>query len=460
VSVSATITIEQFDSVSYDGSVRNTPVQKSSDLNIRDSNSSATSDLIFTFLPHVTQPVSRPASKGGWTTVSGERWSDSPINQPELLYRHRFAFGRDRAEAFSTGHTPDIILTPPGSDGKRWGNLDDNSSVLMYERDFPVSSHGFVRQFKASWSSKIRDFEFNTESERNISHLGSLEADTTIEQFPFVLLASPIPFSTKNPVDTDVYIRLSNYAHTISSGTISMYFDDIVQTPLQVVEFFGGLGGFDVTWINTSDFDYDATVNVRVEFFDTDSPANKVTIRYPFYTIQDLAPPRAINIVPSDGTEDVTPLGTLQFELVDYETGVDLSTLKLYVNNILVENGIHGTVTSTARQDGKGYVVSYTTFEPWLYGDVIPVSIFVKDSSPSSNELFHSYSFTVLESTSPRMLNLNPAACAEDVPTNTSISVDVIDGGHGLDKDSVSLSVDDIERSDEATVIPIVHRDE
>lgn len=459
MAVSAVIQIEQYDSVSFDGTVSDRVYQASSDGNVRDSFSSIDAETVFTHLPHVSQPASRGSSVGGWGTEDEDDWSDSPVNAPELLYRHRFAYGRDRAEAFSTGYTPDLINNPPDA-GARWGDLDDNSAVIMYERDFPVTADGWVRQFTVEDSGDIRNSVFHNEVDFNMVHLGETSSDYTLTLFPFVLVAVPAAFSIKNPIDTDVFIRLSNYAHTIASGTITMTLNSITAQPLVVDEFFGGLGGYDVTWNNAFNFDYDSVVSVIVEFLDTDVPANKITIDYPFYTVKDLAPPRIINIVPLDGTEDVTPLGTVQFELVDYESGVNIETLKLYVNNILIIDSVHGTIISTAREDGLGYTVSYMAFESWLYGDEIPVAIFVKDTSPSTNELFHSYSFKVLESTSPRMININPVACDGDVPTGTAVSVDVVDGGHGIDKDSVSVSVDDIERSGDVTVIPIVHRDE
>lgn len=459
MAVSAVIKIEQFDSVSFDGTVSDKMFQTSFDGNVRDNLSSIQAETTFTHLPHVSQPASRGANVGGWTTEDKDDWSDSPVNDEDTLYRHRFSYGRDRAEEFSTGHTPDIINTPP-TPGARWGALDDNSSVLMYERNFPVTADGWIRQFTVEDSGSIRNSLFHSESDFNMVHLGETSSELTITLFPFVLVAIPSAFSIKNPVDTNVFIRLSNYAHTIASGTITMTLNEAVAQPLVIDEFFGGLGGYDVTWNNNFSFEYDSVVSVIVEFLDTDVPANKITIDYPFFTVKDLAPPRIINIVPSDGTEDVTPLGTIQFELVDFESGVNIETLRLYVNNILIINGVNGTIVSTPRQDGLGYTVAYTTFEAWLYGDEIPVALFVKDNSPSTNELFHSYSFTVLESTSPRMININPAACDETVPTGTSVSVDVIDGGHGIDKDSVSVSVDDIERSGDVNVIPIVHRDE
>lgn len=458
MTVSASIDIEQFDSVSFEGHVSDKLFPASNEGVVRTSLFSNTAQLTFTSLPTVSQPVPRPGAKG-WPTEDEEDWSDSPTKQPGLLYRHRYGWGRDRAEAYDTGFIPTVINAPPDP-GERWGNLDDNSSVLIYEREFPVSAEGSLRQFLSEGVGTVRDSIFYSTEDFSMSHIGEITSDFTITEYPFILSAIPEAYSIKNPVDTDVYIRLANYAHTIVSGSITMSLNGLPALPLSIVEFFGGLGGFDVTWNNAYNFDYDSNVNVIVEFLDSDTPANKITIEYPFFIVKDLAPPRIINRVPDDNSQGITPLGTLQFELVDYETGVDLSSLRLYVNNILIESGVHGNVVTTAREDGLGYVVSYTPFESWLYGDEIPVAVFIKDTSPSSNELFYSYSFNVLESTPPKMININPGTCTEDVVTGTSVLVDVIDGGHGINKDSVSVSVEDKERSDDIIVIPIVHRDE
>lgn len=458
MTVSASIDIEQFDSVSFEGQVSDKLFSANGEGTVRTSLFSDTVQLTFTYLPTISQPVAR-TSAPGWKTEDEEDWSDSPTKQPGLLYRHRHGWGRDRAEAYDTGFIPTVINTPP-DEGKRWGKKDDNSSVLIYEREFPISAEGSVRQFLSEGTSSVRDSLFYSTEEISIGYIGEVTSEFTIIEYPFILSAIPEAYSIKNPVDTDVYIRISNYAHTIVSGSITMSLNGLPASPLNIVEFFGGLGGFDITWSNAYSFDYDSYVNVIVEFLDSDTPANKITIEYPFFIVKDLASPRIINKVPDDNSKGVVPLGNIQFELVDFETGVDLSSLRLYVNNILIQDGVQGNIVTTSREDGLGYTVSYSPFEPWLYGDEIPVAVFVKDTSPSSNELFYSYSFNVLESIPPRMININPDACVDDVVTGTSVLVDVIDGGHGINKDSVSVSIEDKERSDDITVIPIVHRDE
>ena len=320
---------------------------------------------------------------------------------------------------------------------------------------------GRIHEFAVEDKGQVRDVD--TSISNHMEHMRQFvgpESDANLTQFPFLLTASPEPFSEKNPVDTDVFIRLANYANPIASGTINPYLNDVVQGSLEVEEFFVGLGGFDVSWTNNVLFEYDARVDVKWVFSDTDVPANQFVIRYPFYTVEDLAGPRVTGLVPADELTGVPITGPIQFDLEDYENDVNIDSLVLYVNNIRIVDGDNGTITLTRFENKRGYTVKFTPSEPWLYGDLIPVALFVKDTSANENETFFTYSFTTIESTAPRLINLEPAPCTVSVPTGAEIMVDVIDGGHGIDKDSIVFAVEEIERGGSIVLIPIVHRDD
>ncbi len=457
MTVSAVIDIEQIDGGDSEGCVLDSVLSTSSLGSVLDSLMSVDSELVFTHLPHVSNPVCRPAAIG-WSTGDEDDWSDSPTRQPLLLYRHRFSYGRDRLELFDMGYSGAVLSV--GAGGQGWGNLDDNSGQLIYERAYPISATGSIRQFNTSSVGDVQEKDMTVTSTKDVTHLPTLTDDVDLNLFPFLITALPVPFSSRNPVDTDVFIRLANFSFPIASGTITLYIDDVLRTPVQVSEFFSGLGGYDVTWTNNQEFEYDATVLVRWEFDDTDSPSNRTIIRYPFYTVPDLAPPRVLNLIPSDGAGNVSISGPIRFELTDFESLVDISTLVLYVNNVKVIHGVNGTLTTAEIPDDGGYTVEFTPLESWLYGDLIPVSIFVRDNSANANELFFSYSFTTEESLAPRLMNLNPQSCTVEVPTRTTIQADVVDGGHGLDTESIVFTVEEIERGSTITLIPIVHRDE
>ncbi len=450
MTVKAIINLEQFATDDTIGSIRDLDIVADSVISVTGSKFAGQGDYTQGHLPAIINPTAA-IGKQGFSTPNSDDWSDSPTFQPNLLYRYRFGFGRDKLEF------PNIS---PGSPGSGWGNLDEQHGTIITQVNYAINSDGRVRDINHQGTTRVDQY-VTSDSSGDLSqmrHIAGATGEVTIEEFPFILLAVPAPFSIKNPVDTDVFIRLANFANPIASGTINLFLDGTNIPALEVVEFFGGLGGFDVTWNNVSLFDYDDTVQVRWEFFDTDSPANKVVIVYPFDTISDLLRPRIQSIFPIDTAVGIPITGPIQFNLLDFENDVDITTLKLYVNNVLIVDGVNGTITSTRLSTDNGYKIVFTPTENLLYGDLIPVAIFVKDTSISKNELFHTFSFTTLESIAPRIINLDPNACKTQVKLSTDVKLSVIDGGHGLQEDSIIISVKETER--EVQLIPIVHRDD
>jgi len=304
-------------------------------------------------------------------------------------------------------------------------------------------------------SGYTRDKSVETSGDLLMQDQGRVYGDVTINQIDFIISASPVPFSYKNPVDSDVSIRLSNYAQVLNSGTVTLKLNKEFKTPVVVTPFFTGIGGLDSEWVNTQEFDYDSQINVRWSVFDEDSPANEIVFVYWFRTVGDYTGPRASNEFPVDDSVDNATDTCIEFDVRDFETGVNIDTLELYVNNVFIPN--ENVVISTVdTQDG--YHVKYCPLEPFLYGDVIAVSLYVEDLASEPNYLFHTYSFTTETSLPPKVVHTDPKACREYMPVDKIISIDVVDGGHGLDKDSIDVSVDD------ETVIPstkpIIYRED
>lgn len=444
--VKAVVKIEQLDSAQVEGSVRDKSLIDGNSGFVRNTPFEESTANRMTFLPSVSNPIARSGAEN-WETVDKQRWSDSPTNSPGLLYRYRHAWGRD-----------DDYISPPAP-GSRWGNLDEYAGVLFYDRTFELNSSVGVRNFKVSSVGDIQDRDTGIESSLSqMSHLGKVEDDGDLELYPFLVTADPEPFSTKNPVNTDVFIRLANYTHTIASGTIQMSLNGQEATPLNIVEFFGGLGGFDVTWQNNQLFEYDEEVIVKVQFDDTAVPANHVVIQYPFYTALDLIGPRVKNLNPANGATGVKVDGELVFDVEDFENAVDINSLKVYANNILIEDGVTGSIQTEELSNERGYTVTVNPTTNWLYGDLVAVAIFVKDTSVHKNETFFGYSFTTESSSAPKVMNPNPSTCRIDEPTTADIAVDIIDGGHGLDKDSIKFTVEETPK--DAQITPIIHRDD
>lgn len=444
MSVSTITKIDQIAPDTSSGRVRDLISAKSSITEVRSSNFSRSSIFTYTHIYPVSIPTAA-IGKSGWPTTLKNDWSDSPSDQPNLLYRQRFSFGRDPRD-------PPTIS--PGSDGQRLGNLDDYSALLLYNRLFGMSSSTNVRSFRLSSSTKIRDFNSSISSNAHERQLGIVEGDTTLQQFAFSVLATPAPFSEKNPVDTNVFIRLSNFSHTIVPGTISMSFNGVPHVPLQITEFFGGLGGYDVLWVNDELFPYDATIHVKILFQDDDVPANTIRIEYPFYTVSDLRRPRIRNIVPLEDATGVSITSFIQFDLVDFENGVDISSFVLYVNGILATSE---QIQITELINENGFRIRYNSNQIWLYGDLIGVAIFAKDNSAHKNELFYTFSFTTEESIPPALIFPSPTPCYINSSVLTDVELTIVDGGHGLDKNSIIITIDEQEPVGMA-IVPIIYR--
>jgi len=279
--------------------------------------------------------------------------------------------------------------------------------------------------------------------------------DTTVEQFAFLLVASPIPYSIKNPVTSNVYVRLSNSSvFSLDPDTITLRLDSVKKQDLSVVAFFGGNGGFDVTWTNDSNFDYGEQVNVEWEMYDTDSPPNRIVIEYWFRTVEDRIGPRLLNATPADDTTAVSVQTSLIFDITDAETGVDLTSFEFYVNNILVPTTDSSLVVLEITD---GYRFTYITAEPYLYGDTVPVVVKVTDNSQNANQSFFIWTFETEGSTAPLLVNMDPAPCSTGVQRIKTVSFDIIDAGHGLVTSSIVMGIDSTTR-DQALLIPIVRR--
>jgi hypothetical protein len=279
---------------------------------------------------------------------------------------------------------------------------------------------------------------------------------TTVFQYNFVVYSTPKAFSYKNPINTNVSIRMANYVFPLNSGTVTLSLDGEEKEGLEVVPFYGGLGGFDTTWVNDSPFGYNEQVDVEWRVFDEDTPPNEIIVKYWFRTVKDLTGPRITDVSPADDSIDNDVDTCVSFTIRDFELGVNINSLELYVNNILISNN---SLTISEILSGDGYEISFCPAENFLYGDIIPVSIYIEDSSEDKNSLFYVFSFTTKESSEPLLHDVTPNEFSSYNPTDTTVGVVISDGGSGLDEQTLSFTVDGEEESD-LRKLPIIYRRE
>lgn len=411
---------------------------KESDVHERQKEFENSSSVLVSGIP----PAQNPRPYGRRLILSTRvDWSDSPDNTPDMLVWKRYAYGRDTEDG--------------GYSQLGFGGLSEDSGLLIKQKEFMIDSSSNAVQTYKSGYGKLNQKNFQLSSYvREIQNL-VISSDGNVEQFNFLLYAVPIPFSYKNPVDTDVFIRMSSYGvHPLNPELVVLFIDGIryYASDLTITPFYTGNGGLEVLWQNIREFDYGRKIDVYWEFYDTDTPPNKIIVRYWFCTVEDLIGPRIINESPVEDSSEALISSYIMFDIVDYEAGVDINTLRLYVNNILIDNGDLSIVIIQ-----NGYRIQYTPTTPFVYGDVVPVAVFVSDSSDRVNTSFRAWSFSVEGSFPPSIVNMSPSPCDKGISRVGNVSFEIVDGGHGIVESSIVAGIDNKQQND-VLIVPIVHR--
>lgn len=400
---------------------------------LRDSIGNNSSSMSMYSLLAVQNPSPSSGRESSYATVDEDRWSDSPYKDPTRSDTYRYAYGR-----FGEG---------------RYRNLDNYAGTVLHDRIFSRAGNYLQQDHVFNGSYLMIDSDYSESGNLLMQDHTRISGDATINQYNFLVSASPVPFSYKNSVDTDVSIRLSNYVYPLDTTAVELYINGVIKTPLEITPFYTGLGGFDAKWYNDQEFNYNEQISVEWRVFDTDSPANEIVFRYWFRTVADFIGPRISGLSPAANEVNVSVDTCILFTLRDYELGINITTLELYVNNIFISND-EMVITETSTSDG--YNILYCPDDAFMYGDTIAVSIYVEDLAEDANYLFHVYSFSTEQSLPPVVVGNSPLACREYVFVDKDVEVDIIDGGQGLDEDSIRVDVDEI--STPLRKRPIIYR--
>lgn len=426
----AIVYVRQYSPDSNDGTLRQQVLAEDTDYYLRTSDLSASVEYTQTHYPLARHPKTL---RDGVLTDDGEEWADSPTNQPALDDSLRYSYGRF---------------------GTRYGHLDSYSGAIIRIQNFTVANYGHSRTKTFDGVGDLYRLHNDSTGWVTIPKFSLPSNYDYVYVYDIFSSASPPMFSYKNPVSTNVSIRLANFINNIDQSSLGLTLDGESKS-VTVTPFSGGLGGVDVVWTNDQYFNYDQQVEVVWTFTDDAVPANSFEISYWFRTVQDYVGPRISGLSPADDDTDVSVTVCVQFDLRDYESSLNIDTLELYINNKHIQNS---EITLTELSTGDGYRVYYCPPEPFLYGDEVPVSVYVEDSSEEQNYLFYVYSFVTESSLSPTVVSTEPMACRKYKPIDVDVEADLVDGGHGLDGNSIILHVDD-----EAVLfrkLPIIYRED
>ncbi len=294
---------------------------------------------------------------------------------------------------------------------------------------------------------------------------GSNEDDVEIAQFRFIIDAIPVPFSEKNNVNANIWIKLAPYGFDLNKSTLVFKVREVSYAGdtgfinyentanLEITEFDagGGLIGLEVLYTPDVYFHNSAIVYVYLEIYDNGIPPNRIEFDYWFTVIPDYKAPYIENERPYRGETGVLINSDITFDIVDTEVGVDINTLDIYINN-------RGK-PFTYEEIERGYQITFHNIFDFYYEQAIEISIRVADSSAFGNVLYDMWRFYCESSLAPVIdsESFYPKICIRGYDTRTTGEYfEVYDGGGGLDKDSIELIVGGNIRP--INLIPIIKR--
>ncbi len=296
-------------------------------------------------------------------------------------------------------------------------------------------------------------------------HSSTGHKDTAdIDQFRFIEDAVPAFWSEKNPINTNIWIRLRPFAFSLSQSTLVFkvrdtwfagdtgYIDVTNECTITTFDAGGGLLGLDILY-NPSDFHYSSVVYVSIEVYDMAPTPNIILTDYWFRIIPDYKSPYFDNESPTRASEEVSITTDISFDVHDAGVGVDISTLELYVNN-----RIKTPTSITPIYDG--YHVVFNPSENFYYGESVEVSVKVRDSSEFRNVVYDMWRFYCEGSTGPWIdpSSFYPRNCVRGTyrkTTGISFNVYGVDDT-GVDPNSILVTVGGKRR--DVSIIPIVYR--
>lgn len=285
-----------------------------------------------------------------------------------------------------------------------------------------------------------------------------------IDQFVFVEDAVPKFWSEKNPVDTDIWIRLRPYAFSLDMNTLKMWVREVsylgdtgyyeVTNGITMDTFDAGSGmlGIEVTYDPPQDFLYESLIYVRIEVYDEAYIPNFIYVEYWFEVTPDYTAPYLLNLNP--GKEDINvPIdSTVYFEVKDVGTGIDIDSLEGFLNSRLMRpEDLNIQVVS------KYHIkVTYTPSEDLYFDKTYKVTVKVQDTSPNQNKMVGSYRFYTVPSTGVFITDPNPGVCKRGMGRFQDVSAVVLADGNGVDRKSLRMQV--FNKDVHPNILPIIYR--
>ncbi|MFC1651972.1 Ig-like domain-containing protein [Patescibacteria group bacterium] len=224
---------------------------------------------------------------------------------------------------------------------------------------------------------------------------------------------NPAPGATGVLVDSNVSFDVSDLGSGVDIATVSADVNGTLYTNgVPGFSYVGDPSNYTVTIDPASDFAYGATIPVTL--YATDLAGNVMTpYSYSFDTetvSPDLDPPYVQNENPADGAINVSLDSNVYFEVVDDDSGVDLSTVDLTVEgSLVIDDGVtQPGFTVIVTPLANGYSFDYDPSVDFPSNDTINIAIDATDNDGNVMPTYN-YSFDTVDTIPPQMDLTNPS---------------------------------------------------
>jgi len=332
--------------------------------------------------------------------------------------------------------------------------------VFKYEEPYFI-----MQQIKESYDLQISQLKLSTHtywvSGTDYDYLWTY---TTLDQFIFVDEAIPEFWSEKNPIETNIWLRLRPFAFSLNPSSIKFYVREVwyagdtgyvdVSSQITTATFDagGGILGVEITYNPSQDFHHNAVVYVFLEIYDIAPSPNRITNNYWFTVIPDYKAPYLENLSPSREQSNVSVDTDIYFEIKDDGAGVDIDSLEITINSRII------IPTTTVKVSDNYYKVTCNPSTNFFFGKKIEVGVMVGDLSDYDNWLNDRYAFYTIESDEVLFTEFLPGACKEGLSRFIDVSFVALGAGSGVDRDTLRLQVRDKDVTNESNIVPIIYR--
>ncbi len=336
-----------------------------------------------------------------------------------------------------------------------------NLNVLIDGIPAKIQTEGSIRELTVR-CQPAEKLHFNQEVRVNIAGLQDFAPEPNeraAEEYTFVTIQdtlSPQVIQIKPalgaqnvPVNSVIEIWLSD-STGIDTSSIELYIEGVEVHPGMA----GDLKLLQLIYASSYSFPHSQKIDISLSVKDISYPPNQLEFSSYFFTMQpevtDSLPPRIFNLMPIQGDTTVPRQPVIQFEIKDEESGVNIDSLKIWINQQPVQPDTIENISPGSFNHLRIRFVPDTRFD---FGQKVSILIRAADLAPEPNEMLpFLWQFGVIKDwEAPFVTDQYPAPDSRDIPPNTKIQFFVRDRLAGVDLKSVKLYVDSLKQEFQAT---------